>query len=234
MSNIAVRSAGVLVAFLMACGGSETLEPPDGTMRVRLVNALNSTSELRLVAKGAQVLGDVGPGTASPFVDVPVSATELLIQRELGDGSITVPIVAVEDGMFAATVMGDNNVLYATVATVSQADTGRAVAGRANLRAINLAGGGNAPEIDIHVTAPGASLVGATPAWQMAAMLNLYTGLKDFAPGQLQVRVTLRGESDVIAQSAVLDVAADQIRVITLRHTGNNQFEVVIAVEQGQ
>jgi hypothetical protein len=227
-------STGLVAVIMIGCGGTDPVGPPGSTMQVRLVNAVAGGSDLRLVVRGVAVITEVAPGTASGFAAVPADATELLIQRQVATGSITVPIVPVAEGHFAATVMGDDNVLYATVATVAPADTGQAVPGRANFRAISLAGVQPAPEIDIHVTAPGTSLVGAAPAWQMHSALSLYSGLKDFAPGPLQVRITLRGSPTAIAQSAVLDVAANQVRVITLRHTGGNQFEIAIAVDQGQ
>lgn len=234
MSNLHVRALGLLAAFLVACEGTGTVQPPDSAMQVRLVNAIEGTSDLQLRAKGVTVLAQVAPGTASGFAEIPADATELVIQRRFGAGSISVPIVPVADGLFAATVMGDDDVLYANVATIAQADTGRAVAGRANFRAINLASAAPAPEIDIHVTAPGAPLTGVTPAWQMWTYLALYTGLKDFPPGQLQVRITLEGTTTVVAESPVLTVGADEIRVITIRRITGNQFEVVVAVEQGQ
>ncbi len=235
MSNrIRAWSTGLVAAVTVGCGGTDPVGPPGSTMQVRLINAVDGVSDLRLVVRGVAVITQVAPGTASDFAAVPADATELLIQRQLAAGSITVPIVPVAEGHFAATVMGDDNVLYATVATVAPADTGRAVPGQANFRAISLAGVQPAPEIDLHVTLPGTSLVGVLPAWQMHSALSLYTGLKAFPPGPLQVRVTLRGSATVIAQSTLLDVAADEVRVITLRHTGGNQFEVAIAVEQGQ
>lgn len=231
MSNNIGRALGLLTVFLMACDGTGTVQPPESTMKVRLVNAIEGTSDLQLMAKGVTVLAQVAPGTASGFAEIPADATELVIQRRFGAGSISVPIVPVAEGLFAATAMGDDDVLYASVATIAQADTGRAVAGRANLRAINLASEAPAPEIDIHVTAPGVSLASATPAWQMWTYLSLYTGLRDFPPGELQVRITLKGTTTVLAESPVLTVGADEIRVITIRRITANQFEVVVAVE---
>lgn len=232
MFNVTQRAAGLALIYIMGCGGADTVQPPDAVMRVRLVNAISGTSDLQLMAKGVAVIAQVGPGTASAFADVPADATELVIQRRFGAGSISLPITPAVDGQFAATAMGDDNVLYATVSTVEPADTGRAVAGRANLRAINLASEAPAPEISIHVTAPGASLSGTTPAWQLWSYHNIYTGLRDFAPGQLQVRITLAGSATVLAESPVLTVGADQIRVITIRRAAGNQFEIAIAVEQ--
>jgi len=216
-----------------ACGPDHPNGPSGDTMLVRLVNATSSTGDLELVVDGAVALSDIGAGEVSSFARVSADAPELAIQRKFGSFSLplALPAAPLADGVFAVTVMGDNNLLHAAI---SEADTGRAVPGRANFRAISLGGEQASPDVDIHVTAPGAPLAGATPAWRMPTALALYSGLKDFAPGPLQVTVTLAGTTTVVAQSAVLTVGADQIRVITLRHAGGSSLELAVAVEAGQ
>lgn len=231
MSKIMVPLAAAVVLGVAACGDGGPSGPAEGSMRVRLVNAMSAGQELRLVAKGAIAVEAVGAGQSSAWAVVPLSVTVLLVQRRIGGGSVTVPVVPQENGHFAVTAMGDANVLYATVA---EADTGKAVPGRANLRVINLGVSSQAPIVDIYVTPPGADLSAYTRTWELVAYASIYTGLKDFAPGDLQVRVTLRGTTTVVGQSGTITVPADQIRVVTMRYVGPGGFELSVATDTGQ
>lgn len=224
--------AGLLVASA-ACGETEPLAPEGDTILVRLVNASSSTTALDLMVNGEVVLAGVAAGQVSPFATIAADAPGLVVRRGMaGSMLLPLPAVAAADGILVVAVMGNNNVLYGSVSPVARADTGRAVAGRANFRAINLASTQNLPpEIDIFVVPPGVTPAGLAPAWQMNTFYALYTGLKDFPPGSLKVLVTLKGNDAVIAESAVLAVEADDIRVITLRHTGGTSFEVAVAAE---
>lgn len=227
-------AACTLALALAAC--NETTDPGLPTSEVRLLNGGTAAPALDLMVGGQIVAQGIGADHASPFVDAP-SGTQTLAIRASGTttvlGSLSTTLVA--GSRYTVMTIGTGSTLTPSVV----ADTGLARSDRANIRIINLvenppaAPDSSTPPLllDVYITAPGASLDGATPRLSMNGNWPSYSTLLYYDPGSWAVRFTTGGTKTVIAETGSIAIGAGQVRAVKLSRTPSGGWTTAVVEE---
>jgi hypothetical protein len=217
------RFAGALallgaLAASAGCGDGKGLTTAPSTANVRIVHASPDAGAVDVLVDGRAILTNVqykqtldytpvssgghvvavrATGTSTDAFSVPVA---------LGDGA---SYTVVARGRAAAT--GGNFGLGADVL----ADDASPATGRAGLRVVHAAPG--AVAVDLYLTAPGASLAGATPT--VSALIYGGGGARytdDILAGTYELRVTQAGTTDVRIDVPGFVLSPGQARTVVL------------------
>ena len=229
-------AASIALLLTIACGSDTGPEPEPGpTAEVRLLHGAVDATSLDLLVGNTVVLNGVEFRHTSNFVEVPAGARTLGI-RQSGNSALlrATDFTLVEGGRYSIVAGG----VVLSVAPVSEAlDTGSVKTDRANLRIINVAStpdsGNTAPQdlLDVHITAPGASLAGHAPQLSLDARFSSYSTLLYFDPGNWVVRFTRAGTTDVVAASESTAIASGQVRAFMLEKLVGGTYRLTVVAE---
>jgi hypothetical protein len=183
---------------------------PTTTERVRVVHASPDAPAVDVRVDEATVLTNVPFRTASGYLTAPAGARRLRVNAA---GTATTVIDA-SPTLVAGT---DYTVLavdrVANIAPLVLTDDNTApAAGQVKVRVVHGAPG--APAVDVYVTAPGASLTGATPVLTNVPF-KAASGYLAVPAGSYRVRVTVAGTQTVAIDTGAEGLALAAGRVYT-------------------
>ena len=232
--HIAIFSAALLLTT--ACGSDTAPEPePDITAEIRLLNGAVDAQSLDLLVGGRAYATGVELGHSSAFVEVPAGNRTLAVRRTGTSSVLRSTETLLTDGGRYSIVAGG---VVLSVAPVSTAlDTGSVKQDRANIRIINVASspdsGNTAPQdlLDVHITAPGASLTGHDAQLSLDARYSSYSTLIYFDPGNWVVRFTRAGTATVVAGSESIAIGVGQVRAFVLEKLSGGQYRLTVVQE---
>ncbi len=226
------------IALLLAIGCGSDTEPnpePGPTAEVRLLHGAVDATSLDLLVGNTVVLNGVEFRHTSGFVEVPAGVRTLAV-RKSGNSSVLRSLETTLTAGARYSIVAGGVVL--SVAPVSEAlDTGAVKTDRANLRIINVAStpdsGNTAPQdlLDVHITAPGASLAGHNPQLSLDARSSSYSTLLYFDPGNWVVRFTRAGTTDVVAASETTAIGSGQVRAFMLEKLAGGTYRLTVVAE---
>jgi hypothetical protein len=228
--RLASTTAIVAVAVTtLACEGRTargflTTGPTAGA-RVRLINALTSTSALDFVVDGQVAVSGVGFGSASQYVTVtlashrlqarnPTTGTPLLdFTRDLSAEGAYSLIPAPGLSQFGALFLEDNTT---------------PVSGQVRIRVVNVAA---APgPIAVYLTAANGDITSTSPSIP-TVLFGTASDYLQVAPGSYRVRVTRAGNSgDVLVELATLTVGAGTVRTLLVTDAPSGGFPTNLSV----
>lgn len=233
----AIRVKTTPAAFLLAAVScfSDTAGPDGPTALLRLLNGSGTAPALEVVIEGNVVIPAVPTGASSAWEAVPASATVLELRVPGASAPIgTVPAAMAPGARYTLLAAGS----MANLQGGATVDTGVARSDRANIRIVNVAApftdSASAPApvpLDVHITAPGAALLGRQGELSMDARYPSYSSLLYFTPGTLMVRFTLPGTDQVVASTPALGLAAGQVRAVILERRSDGTFLVAVVAE---
>jgi hypothetical protein len=199
--------------------------------RVRVVHASPDAPAVDVRVDDATVLTNVPFRTASGYLNVPAGARRLRVNAA---GTATTVIDATPTVVAGTdyTVLAVDRV--ATIAPLVLTDDNAAPAtGQVKVRVVHGAPG--APAVDVYVTAPGASLTGATPVLTNVPF-KAASGYLAVPAGSYRVRVTVAGTQTVAIDTGAEGIALTAGRVYTavaVDNTGGGApFSVVLLTDR--
>ena len=230
-------SIASLALLLTAACGSDTGPDtePGPTAEIRLLHGAVDATSLDLLVGGESYVSGVQLGHTSGFVSVPAGSRTLAV-RKTGTSSVlrSLETTLNEGGRYSIVAGG----VVLSVAPVSAAlDTGSVKSDRANIRIINVASspdsGNTAPQdlLDVHITAPGASLEGHNAQLSLDARFSSYSTLLYFDPGNWVVRFTRAGSATVVAGSESVAIGNGQVRAFVLEKLAGGQYRLIVVSE---
>jgi hypothetical protein len=228
MRHLSIASTALLLTS--ACGSDTGPETEGPVAEVRLLNSAVDANSLDLLVGGTVVLNGVEFRSTSDFVTVPAGTRTLAVRAHGNTALLRSTETTLNEGGRYSIVAGG---VVLSVAPVSAAlDTGSVKSDRANIRIINVASspdsGSTAPQdlLDVHITAPGASLEGHDPQLSLDARYSSYSTLIYFDPGSWVVRFTRAGTSTVVAASESVAIGAGQVRAFVLEKLAGGTYRL--------
>lgn len=194
--------------LLSACTPMATPTPP-ASAQVRALHAAADVPPVDILVDGTAVAPNLSFKSATPYVSAPAGNRTLAVNLA---GTATTALQVTPNlaanhryTAIAAGTVADRNV----TALLFDDTTADPQAGRVKLRLIHAAS--QAPNVDIYVTAPGASLSAATPTLTNVAYRQASDYL-EVPAGTYQVRITPTGSKTVVIDTGDVTLQAGQIR----------------------
>ncbi|MEZ6185404.1 MAG: DUF4397 domain-containing protein [Planctomycetota bacterium] len=203
-------AAGFSPVSLVALTGDSntpTLELVDQVARLRVVHASPDAPAVDALVNGAVVAAGVTYRQASGYLDALAGQTRVQVNPANSSTSVIDASLAVLPGT-ESTVIAVGRVSQIG-ALVLEDDTTPPAAGNVKLRLVH--GSPSAGPVDIYVTAPAASLAGATPTLTNVTFLQA-SGYLEVPAGDYRVRITVAGSLAVAIDTGALTLGAGQIR----------------------
>ena len=234
-SRLKLIPAAAMAMVLVGCSDSDNNkpdQPPPPTFRVQALHASPDAPKVNLTI-GTSTISDVDYKVGTGALEKNVGTYTVKVDGILPGGATTTVIGPV-DVPFAA------NTLYSIVAIGGVADIEPVIlqqpdtpvpAGSVRLRVLHAAP--MAPQVDVYLTAPGASLAASAPAGTFAFGEDL--GPVEVTAGAYQVRVTLAGDaSNVVYDTGTLTLAAGANLLLTaVENTATGAAPISLVVQDG-
>ncbi len=239
MNNVTkLLSMSALTAFIYACGGDNDNDDPDTNpnpdvemAKIRIFHGSPDAPPVDVSLNGAVALEDVDYAVSSGFVDVEAGTSEVQIDGLLPGGETTTVIGPVDLDFTADMkyeILAVNEVAAIEPVVVSRPydfDT-------TQVRVTVLHGAHSAPTVDVHVTAPDATLSGETVLGSFSFKETL--GPVEIAAADYQIRVTLADTTTVVYDSGTLSLAAGSdifiSAIVNTTNTGNAKSPIALLV----
>ena len=204
------------LAAAPGCADDDSPMAPTANARVRVLHASPDAPAVDVLVDGSAVLSNVTFKQASGYLDVPAGARNLKV-RASGTSSIVIDVTPTLVAGTDYTVIASG--LLAAIQPLLLTDDNTApAAGNVKVRLAH--GAPSAPLVDIYVTAPGASLAGATPNLTDVPF-GIASGYLEVPAGSYQVRICPANTTTVAIDSGTLVLAAGQIRTaVAVDNTG--------------
>ena len=191
-------NAGLLVSFIFAAAtlglsacNSDRNPLPIGDLRV--ANAISDSNPIdATVVSIPSGIDNIAFGSGSGFKDVVEGSYRVQLTTTTSSGQVTINAdsTPIDKGQ-ATTVYATGQLSLGTQATfVVETMENTIASDKSEVQFVNVASQQSAP-LDIYVTAPGATLVGAVPTTTLSFPANNQPAL--FAPGAYEIRVTAQG-----------------------------------------
>lgn len=223
-SRVAMRLrllAPVLVAVLAACGtedlGLTGVEPTQPTGRIRFVHGIRGANAVNVRVDGVPLgvnIAYAGVAPASQYYAAYAGNRQFLVQRTADTSvhALDVPVSVAADEDYTVIGLGS---MTAAEALVITDDNAAATAGNIRVRAVNAAVA--AGDVDVYVTAQGASIATIAPTFANLAP-RAASSYVERAAGAFQVRFTTAGTKTVVRDVSVTaaNAPAGAIRTIVL------------------
>ena len=210
----AIPAVAIALAILAlaACEGKTTgflISGPTNGVRVRLMNALTSSTAIDFAVDGQVAASGIGFGAASPYVAVSAGSHRLTAQSS-GTGTTLVDFTRdlTADGAYSlipAPGLSQFGALFIP-------DDPTPASGQAKIRVVHVAA---APgTISLYITSPTSDLSSATPAVPTLSF-GAASPYVTVAPGTYRFRVTPAGTpSTVLLDTGNITVAAGSVRTL--------------------
>lgn len=209
----------IVVAALAACGtedvGITGFEPTQPTGRIRFVHAISGANAVNVTVDGVPLGANVGYGAVAPaslYYPAYVGNRQFAVRRT-ADTSVRfldAPVAVAANVDHTVLAVGGGAAVTAVVLTDNNAPP---AAGNIKVRAVNAASA--AGNVDVYVTAQGASIVTIPPTFADLAP-RAASGHLERPAGAFQVRFTTAGTKTVVRDVSVAAVGAGGIRTVVL------------------
>jgi hypothetical protein len=234
-SRLKLIPAAALAMVLVGCSDSSdkkaVVEPPPATFRVQALHASPDAPKVNLSIGTSTISGvDYKAGTGA--LEKNVGTYTVKVDGILPSGTATVigplDVAFAADTLYSIVAVGDVAAIEAVV--LRQPDT-PVPAGSVRLRVLHAAP--MAPQVDVYLTAPGASLAASAPAGSFAFKGNL--GPVEVPAGVYQVRVTLAGKpASVVYDTGSITLAAGGNLLLTaVENTATGAAPISLVVQDG-
>ncbi|HEX5818405.1 MAG TPA: DUF4397 domain-containing protein [Gemmatimonadales bacterium] len=219
------RAALVLVGTLVfaACGDDEV---PAG--RVRVGHLSPDAGTVNLYVNGNEVLPGITYPNSTLYYDVREGSNEVSLRSNATGATLLAATVNIS-GSADRTVLAVNTAANLEALVLTD-DNSQPAAGRARVRLVHAAP--SAGLVDVYITDPGATLVGATPTVAGVAFKDVSDYL-DVAAGTYRVRATEAGTTDVVIDQ-VLNATALLVTTISATETvgGGAPYTLTVFVDR--
>jgi hypothetical protein len=207
MMNRPTIALALLAAIALgACDDSDTTAPVS-TAQVRVVHASPDAPNVDVLVDGAAVLTNVPFKGSSSYLDVPAGSRNLRV-RAAGTSTVVIDQTAAVTAGKRYTVLATGRV--ASIAPlVLEDDLAGPGPGNVKLRLVHASPA--AGNVDIYVTAPGASIATATPTVANVPFRGASNYL-EVAAGTYRVRITPAGSKTVALDVNDVALTAGQVR----------------------
>ncbi len=229
------------VVLLAGCGSdddhdSSSVAPSTPTVGLRIVHAAIDAPDVSAFGGQAFSVDNVTFGKASPSIQVPATGLGLAVNAKL-PGNTTTAVLTPSLAFMA----GQDYSLYAVgkvadgtlAGLLVNRPQGTPIAGNARLQVVHAAAG--APTVDVHVTAPDATLSSSTVTATLP--FRQFTGVLSVPSGNYRVRLTPAGQPGTVAfDSGAIAVPAGadwQIAAIDNRFAGSSPVSLVAVTPDG-
>jgi hypothetical protein len=207
-------SIAALSALALACEGRTSgflVSGPAGGVRVRLLNALTSSSSLSFTIDGQVAASGIPFGGASQYQSLTVGSHRLqVVSATSGTTLVDFTRDFGSEGAFSlvpAPGLSQSGALLIT-------DDPTPATGQARVRVVHVAAAPGA--VSVYVTAPTADLASSTPVVASLAFGSA-SAYVSVGPGTYRVRVTPAGDpSQILLDSGNLTVGAGTVRTLLL------------------
>jgi trimeric autotransporter adhesin len=234
MNNWIKLGVVAMAAALTAACGSDDNDAVPRRLDLRVVHASPDAPKVNVLVNGAPVLEGVDYQEGSAFLPLNEGTYDLAVQAIVPGGNATVidlPNTAL-DGNTDYTVLAVGKVAAGTLAPLVIANPKSAVtSGQVRVQVVHASP--DAPAVDVYVTAPGASLAGATPLGTVSFTEDL--GPVEVPGGNYQIRVTLPGDpATVVFDSGTVALpAGGDLLVAAVTNTGPGPALISLVVNTG-
>ena len=213
---------------LLACEGRTargflTTGPTTGA-RVRLVNALTSSSTLDFVVDAQVAASGVGFGSASQYVSLTLASHQLQARNATGTTLLDFTRDLSAEGAYSlilAPGLSQSGALFL-------ADNSTPVSGQVRIRVVNVAA---APgPIAVYLTGANGDITPTSPSIP-TLLFGTASDYLQVAPGTYRVRVTRAGSpGDVLVDFATLTVGAGTVRTLLVTDAPSGGFPTNLSV----
>lgn len=179
----------------------------DARARVRVVHASADAPDVDVDVNDAEVLGDVGFGTASGYLEL-LGDTYNVKVAAANTESVVINADVTLEAQTDYTVLAVNTVAQIEPLIVEDNNTAPA---DGNIKVRLIHGASQAGLVDIYIIAPGADISGLDPAIEDFAFKD-NSGYLEVPAGNYQVRITLADTKTVAIDSGALTLAAGVVR----------------------
>lgn len=219
-------SLSLLAAAALAACNSDS-----GPAELRVLHASPDAPAVNVLAGGTQVIGNLDYAQASAALEVEPGTVPVLVEALL-PGNATATVIGPADIQFEAdtqyTVIAAGAVANLEPLILTQPVT-RVAAGTVRVRVVHAAP--DAPRVDVHVTAPGAALAGATPTGTLS--FREAFGPAELPAGDYRIRVTAAGNSNaVVFDSGTVPLAGGSdlvVAAIENVYTGSAPVQLLVS-----
>lgn len=228
-NRLVFTAAGALLAASMiGCDGptgGRLISGPTGGARVRVFNAVTSSSSLDFLVDGQVAATGIAFGAASPYASVSLGSHQLQV-RSTTSGTALLDFTRdfAAEGAFSlilAPGLSQSGVLFL-------ADDPTPVSGQGRVRVIHAAAAPGA--VSVYVTGPDVELTSATPAIPALSFGSASTYV-NVAPGTYRVRITRAGSpGDVLLDNSGVVVGASTVRSLVLTDSPNGGLPTAMSI----
>jgi hypothetical protein len=221
-----------LAALALVLGGCNDDDDP-AKAAYRVLHASPDAPLVNVLVDGAAVLEDVDYKTGSGFTQVTRGSYDIAVEAIIPGGNAVV--IDLPDTALAAgtdySILAVGKVADATLEPLIIArDRERVSGGQVRAQVVHAAP--DAPQVDVYVTEPGASLGSATPLGSFSFGQTL--GPVDVPAGDYQVRVTLAGTTTVVFDSGTLALdGGSDLLIAAVANTGAGAAPISLVVLDG-
>lgn len=206
----------LLCAVIAGCGGSaggplQSGDPGTDTtsQQIRFLHVATGTSNLQLLQNGQALLGQIGFGSVTPYVDVSGTSLELTLISDTSTTPLFDSIIDPSslDSLVTVIADGDSNGIEVRIVP----DGRPASNGQVKIRVLHESPSSGL--LDVYITDPLASLTGLTP--NVTGIT--FRGLSNYvllATGSYRVRFTTAGTKTVVLDSGSLALGTGDVRTV--------------------
>lgn len=187
-----IGALGLLVAAGLAGGCSNDAVGTPVDASVRFVNASPDSPPLDVLFDGGTVVQALGSGQLTVYLTVNAGSPTIALRPTGAQADVfqTTPTLSI-GGAYTVVAMGPFASIEGAVLTDDNTIPGT---GNTRLRGVHAAA--SAAALDVYITAPGADLAAAQPAFSALAFRGV-SSYVSLAAGQYQIRLTLAGTKTV-------------------------------------
>lgn len=191
LQNTGPGGSPITLLAVPPSGAALRLLDKDTPARVRVIHASPDAPAVQVVANdnfAAPLIPSIAFPQVSPYLDVPAATYDIKVTPVGNNGVIAIDADPTLDAgnVYSVYAVGP----LASIEPLVLADDQRRIATQARVRIVHASP--TAGDVDIYVTAPGADLAAATPAFA-AVPFKADTGYVDLAAGSYEVTVTAAG-----------------------------------------
>ena len=195
------------LAVAPGCSDDDNPTTPIANARVRVLHASPDAPAVDVLVDGEVALSNVTFTQASGYLDVPAGARNFKV-RASGTTTVVIDVTPTLAADTDYTVIA-SGLLASLQPWLLTDDNAAPAAGNVKVRLAH--GAPSAPLVDIFVTAPGASLAGATPNLTDVPF-GVASGYLEVPAGSYQVRICPANTTTVAIDSGALTLTAGQVR----------------------
>ena len=218
--------AGSLVA-LAACG-TEPSSGPGDTAEIRLLQADPAVTQAsELTVDGVVVAGGISYGAASALVRTAAGTHRIAIRSGGVILSERDETLAAGGRYYAVNATGQLTVTHASNVAP---DTGQRLPTRANIRFVNIAGGGPAIPGDINAILRSPTTVDTAQTFGIDTRVNRYWSLMYLSAGPINIKFQPVGQSTLLAE-LTFDVAAGEVKAVIIERDATGALRPRVVIE---